>query len=70
MTTMSPADRLGARTFSTYAKKDKRMSAPGQERTLAALDFMSALPPITDANSGKTDIGNFMSAFGCKPDVI
>ncbi len=39
------------------------MSVMGQERTLAALDFMSALPPTTDINSGKTDIGNLMSAF-------
>ncbi len=27
------------------------MSVMGQERTLAAMDFMSALPPITDINS-------------------
>jgi hypothetical protein len=45
------------------------MSALGQERTLAALGFMSALPPTTDINSGKTDIGNFMSAFGVITDI-
>ncbi len=39
------------------------MSVMGQERALAVLDFMSAIPPITDIISGKTDIGNFMSAF-------
>ena len=32
MTTMSPDDRLGARTFSTYAAKDKRKSVPGLGR--------------------------------------
>jgi hypothetical protein len=42
----------------------------GQERTFTALDFMSALPPTTDVISGKTDIGNLMSALGCKLDVI
>ncbi len=39
------------------------MSVKDQERTLAALKFMSAIPPIADIISGKTDIGNLMSAF-------
>ncbi len=39
------------------------MSAMGQERTFAGLDFMSALPPTTD-------IGNDMSAFGVRADII
>ncbi len=39
------------------------MSVMGQERTSAALDFMSALPPITDIISGKTDIGDLMSVY-------
>ena len=42
------------------------MSVMGQERTLAALDFMSAIPPITDVISGKTDIGDCTSGFGIK----
>ncbi len=39
------------------------MSVMGQERTLASLDFMSALPPIADVKREKADIGDFMSAF-------
>ena len=39
------------------------MSALGQDRTFAALDFMSALPPTTDVKRQKADIGKFMSAF-------
>ncbi len=39
------------------------MSALGQELTLTALEIMSALPPTTDINSEKVDIGNFVSAF-------
>ena len=38
------------------------MSALGQERTLAALDSMSAIPPTTD-------IGIGMSAFGVIADI-
>ena len=34
-----------------------RMSALGQERTLTALDFTSALPPKADEIVGKADIG-------------
>ncbi len=41
----------------------------GQERTLAAIDFMSALPPITDINSAITDIGDSMSALPPKADI-
>ena len=46
------------------------MSGLGQERTSAALDFMSALPPITNVISEKTDISVGLSALGCKPVVI
>jgi len=46
------------------------MSVMGQERTSAVLEIMSALPPIADVISGKTDIGDFMSAFRGKADVI
>ena len=46
------------------------MSVMGQEQTLAAEDFMSGLPPTTDIISEKADIGDSMSALGCKPDVI
>ena len=31
---------------------------------------MSALPPLTDINRAKTDIGVSMSAFGGKADII
>ena len=46
------------------------MSVMGQERTLAVLEFMSAIPPITDIIGGKTDIGNSMSVSPPKADVI
>ena len=39
------------------------MSASGQERTLAAIDFMSALPP-------KPDVKPSMPAFGVTMDGI
>ncbi len=39
------------------------MSVMGQERTLSALDYMSAIPPIADVKREKADIGDFMSAF-------
>ncbi len=42
----------------------------GQERTLAAMDFMSALPPITDIKREKADIGFGMSVSHPKADVI
>ncbi len=45
------------------------MSALGQERTLAALVFMSDLPPTTDIISRKTDIGDSMFAFGVRAYV-
>ncbi len=45
------------------------MSVVGQERTLAVLDFMSAIPPLTDIISGKADIGDSMSAFGVTTDI-
>jgi len=46
------------------------MTALGHKRTLAALDSMSALPPITDIISGKADIGNLMSISHLKADVL
>jgi hypothetical protein len=45
------------------------MSAIGQERTLAALDFMSALPPKPDVKRQKADIGNLMSVLHPKADI-
>jgi hypothetical protein len=35
----------------------------GQERTLAAIDFMSAFGGKADVKREKADIGKFMSAF-------
>ncbi len=61
-----PSKLLGMREVNTkpwipvHVSLDKRaaMSVMGQERSLAALDFMSALPPITDiaADMGITDL--------------
>ena len=42
----------------------------GQERTLAAEDFMSALPPKADVKREKADIGFGMSVSPPKADVI
>jgi len=39
------------------------MSVMGQERTSAALDIMSAIPPKADVKREKADIGESMSAF-------
>ncbi len=62
-----PAMGLGGIPATEVIFKDMKipeaMSVLGQERTLSALDFMSALPPITDIVAGN-------SALGCKPDVI
>ena len=46
------------------------MSVMGQERTLAAMEITSALPPTTDVISEKADIGDSMSAFGVITDII
>ncbi len=46
------------------------MTALGQERTLAALDFMTALPPKADVKREKTDIGDCMSVVGGKADIF
>ncbi len=46
------------------------MSVMGQERTLAALDFMSALPPKADVISEKTDIDDSMSVSHPKADIL
>ena len=45
----------------------RSMSVMGQERTLAALDFMSALPPITDiaADMGDTDLTSEVIWWWC-----
>ncbi len=39
------------------------MSVMGQERTLSALDFMSAFGCKADVIAGKADIGESMSGF-------
>ncbi len=49
--------------------EDRGMSVMGQERTFTALDYMSAMSPITDIISGKTDIGDAMSAIPPKADI-
>ncbi len=46
------------------------MSVMGQERTLTALDIMSVNGGKADENTQKADIGDSMSAFGGKADVI
>ncbi len=55
---------LGAGSLRTPA-----MSVRGHKRTSAALDFMSALPPIPDIISGKADIGDSMSVSPPKADI-
>ncbi len=45
------------------------MSVMGQERTSAALDFMSALPPITDINPRMSAFGGKADEKGSKADI-
>ena len=42
------------------------MTALGQERTLAALDFMSAFGGKADVIVGKADIGGWMPVIGVR----
>ena len=46
------------------------MSVMGQERTSAALDFMSVVGGKADVKREKADIGDFMSAFDPIMSVI
>ena len=46
------------------------MSVMGQERTLAALEFMSVFGGKADEIEGKADIGDCMSVVGGKADIF
>ena len=53
-------NRLGMKFYKHPAPS---MSVMGQERTLAALDFMSALPPITDIAPERVEIAQAASGI-------